>query len=254
MAVLPDSLQSLGESLALPGAEELERLFRHDLLIPWLQRRLLEALAEQAPAVAPSTQELESLAQRLGLGDVDRLDSWRRSQGLDLAVLEALATFPARLQAATEAIWLADVPGRFLERRSSFDQATLSVLRFADADLAQELYFQLLEGELQFAEVLERYGQDPTQPPRCLVGPMPLEKLHPLLARVAERYAPGALIPPLQLNDRVHLIRVERLEKASLDEGMQQRLLADFRQQWLHDQLQAVQRRLFAVSPIPTQP
>lgn len=254
MAMLPDSLQALGETLPLPTGVELQLLLRHELLPHWLQRRLLEGLADQAPAAAPSSEELDALAQRLGLEDVAQLDGWRRAQGLELADLERLATFPARLQGATEAIWLADVPGRFLERRSSFDQATLSVVRFADADLAQELYFQLLEGELQFAEVLERYGQDPAQPPRCLVGPMPLEKLHPLLARVAERYTPGELIPPLQLNDSVHLLRVERLEKASLDEAMRQRLLVEFRQQWLHDQLQAVQRRLFAVSPTPSQP
>lgn len=245
MALLHERLQAIGTTVALPEGDQLAQLLRQDLLMPTLQRLILEALVDLVPVSAPSEQELQQLAERLGASDVDVLDTWRRSHGLNLEVIEYASTFSARLQVASEQVWGPDVPGWFLERRSSLDQATLSLVRFEDADLAQELYFQMEEGELTFSELLERYSQDPGQPPRCLVGPLPLEKLHPLLARIAERHPPGSLIAPIHLNDHVHLIRVERLEKASLDASTRQRLLLELRQIWLKEQLATVQRRLF---------
>lgn len=247
MSLFPEDLQRISSTLALPEGELLQELFRHELLLPWLQRLLLEALAEQAPPSAlPEVDEQQLLRQAglLGLEDVEQLDRWCTRHSMPLATLQAVASFQARLQAATEALWADEVPGRFLERRSSLDQVTMSVLRFEDADLAQELYFQLVEGETVFAQLIERYGNQSGQPPRALVGPVALDQLHPLLARAAERYGPGALIPPLDLNGRVHLLRVEALTKASLDGPMRQRLLQELRQQWLDQHLQTLLRRL----------
>ena len=142
------------------------------------------------------------------------------------------------------------MPGRFLERRASLDQVTLSVLRFEDADLALELYFQMVDGDVSYSRLIDRYGSQPGQPPRAMVGPVSFAQLHPLLARASERYAPGALIPPLEINGLVHLLRVEVLSKASLDEPMRQRMLIELRQQWLDEQLQLALDRLNA----PTRP
>ena len=83
-----------------------------------------------------------------------------------------------------------------------------------------------------------------------MVGPVSFAQLHPLLARASERYSPGALIPPLEINGLVHLLRVEVLSKASLDEPMRQRMLIELRQQWLDEQLQLALDRLNA----PTRP
>lgn len=244
MVMIPEPLKNLGSTVALPSGELLRELLSSELLAPYLQRKLLNALANQAPASAPDASQLQRLAKQIGMGDIDQLDSWRRAHAIDLGVLEELAVYPSRLSTATEAIWSDEVPGRFLERSRDMDEATLSLLRFEDADLAQELYFQLVEGELVFAQLLDRYGQSPGQPPRGLVGPVTLDKLHPLLARVAECYDPGAPIPPLDINGTAHLIRVEQFNKAQLDGPMRQRLLSELCQQWISDELHQLLQRL----------
>jgi hypothetical protein len=242
--VIPKPLRNLGATLELPSGELLRELLSNEILASYLQRKLLTALAQQAPASAPDASQLQGLLQQIGLDDIDQLDGWRRSHAIDLELLEELAVYPSRLQAATEAIWGDEVPGRFLERSRDLDQVTLSLLRFEDADLAQELYFQLVEGELVFAQLLDRYGQTPGQPPRGLVGPVTLDKIHPLLARVGECYDPGALIPPLEINGTTHLIRVEQFNKAQLDGPMRQRLLSELCQRWLSEELQRLLQRL----------
>lgn len=249
MTLLPEALQGIGRTLALPEADALQMLFSHELLIPWVQRCLMEVLADQAPADrvgAVDSPQLLRLAEPLKLEGSQQLERWCDQHGIALTSLQKLASFPIRLQLATEQIWADAVPARFLERRSSLDQVTLSLLRFDDADLAQELYFQLCDGDTVFAQLIECYGNQPGQPARGLVGPVALDQLHPLLARAAERYGPGVLIPPLEINGQVHLIRVEALKKASLDEPMRQRLLLELRQQWLQEQLDTVLNRLRA--------
>lgn len=254
MTILPEALQGVGKRLPLPGSDTLQALFAHELLIPWLQRCLMEVLADHAATdriSAVDSQQLLRLAEPLKLGGAQELEGWCQCHGIGLADLQTLASFPIRLQVATEQFWGDAVSARFLERRSNLDQVTLSVLRFDDADLAQELYFQLCDGEIVFAQLIEHYGSQPGQPARGLVGPVALDQLHPLLARAAERYGPGVLIPPLEINGQAHLLRVEALKKASLDEPMRQRLLVELRQQWLHEQLDTVLNRL---STKPTTP
>jgi parvulin-like peptidyl-prolyl isomerase len=158
--------------------------------------------------------------------------------------LSEFSSFGTRLQTATEAYWADRIASHFLERRSSLDTVTLSLIRFNDADLAQELYFQLLDGELHFAQLLERYSKDPEQLPRCMLGPAAVEKLNPHLARLVERYKPGELIPPIELQESPHLIRIERFDKARLDDGMRQQLLLEMRQKWLLEQMNAALKRL----------
>lgn len=251
MTLLSRELQTLGATIPLPEGEALRSLFREELLVPCLQRRLLEALAAQAPLPESldTTAALARLAAPLQLERGEQLEPWCRQHGIPLADLQALAGFSDRLQAASEAIWGDAVPGRFLERRASLDQVTLSVLRFEDADLALELYFQLRDGELSYSTLIDRYGTDPGQPPRAMVGPVALAQLQPLLARAAERYAPGALIPPLEINGLVHLLRVEAFSKASLDAPMRQRMLIELRQQWLEEQLPMALERLRPQAP-----
>lgn len=252
MAIIPEALQQLGSNLPLPTGDQLRMLFSSELLTTYLQRCILEAIADQAPDSAAAEEQLARLMRQLGLKDVEALDLWCQQYSVSLSALQQLATFPLRLQVATETIWADDVPGRFLERRSSLDQATLSVLRFDDADLAQELYFQMLDGDTVFAQLVDRFGDQPGQPARALIGPVSLDQLHPLLARVAERYAPGAVIPPLELNGTAHLIRVERLQKACLDDAMRQRLLLELRQQWLDQELNSLLGRLALHTPDST--
>lgn len=136
------------------------------------------------------------------------------------------------------------MPGIFLQRRSEFDTVVLSLVRFSDPDLAQELYFQLLEGELGFTEMVEVHARGADQLNRGLLGPVRLKNLHPLLACAAERYTEGMLVPPLDIEGQVHLIRVESLQKAQLDDSLRRELLQDLCQRWLQEQLQILESRL----------
>lgn len=52
--------------------------------------------------------------------------------------------------------------------------------------------------------------------------------------------------PPLDLDGMVHLIRVESIRKAQLDEVMRSLLLQELRNEWLEEQLLQLRARITA--------
>ena len=259
-ALLPSHLQDLGATLPLPDADQLRLLARHELLSAWLQRRLLEELAamplppeSEADPSLPASHDDDTLyrayAQRCGFDTLDELESWRRARGLTLDDLEALATFDNRLARSTHWIWSQEIPGIFLQRRGEFDQVVLTMVRVRDPDLATELFFQLQEGECAFHEVVERHADEADRLRRGVVGPLAVNRLNPLLMRVVRRYKPGELIPPLDINGVVHLIRVESLQSCRLDDRLRTQLLEECRNRWQREQLLLLRDRLLHQSP-----
>jgi hypothetical protein len=71
-----------------------------------------------------------------------------------------------------------------------------------------------------------------------------MQRLHPLLAKVVLRYPQKSLVPPIDIDGVIHLIRVEEVIKAELNETMRQQLLRELRNHWLLQQLTVLQRRL----------
>ena len=243
-ALLPERLITLAETMSLPSKEQAFFLARHELLTTFLKRRLLEGLVEEAEDAEPNANDLAALAKRLGYQKETDLECWRETYGISLDNLQKLAAFPRRLSKATEAVWGEAVPSQFLEQRPDLDQVVLSLVRFTDPDLAQELYFQLKEGELSFGELVESHASGPDQLRRGLLGPILLRRLHPLLAKVVERYPEKALIPPIDLDGTVHLIRVEEILRAELNDSLRQQLLVEQRNRWLAEQMRRLQLRI----------
>jgi|694.fasta_scaffold35558_3 hypothetical protein len=250
--LLPDALQGMADRLPLPSGERLRDLALHGELSDHLRRRLLEGLAALAPESHLEDGEcLVELRQHLGLASDEALEHWRVRMGLDLADLRRCATYPRRLQQATEDTWGPSLPGRFLERRADLDQVVLSLVRFRDADLAQELWFQLREGELAFGELVERHATGSDRDRRGVVGPIPMQRLHPLLARMVSRYAVRSVVPPIDIDGTIHLVRIESIQRAELDDRVRGRLLLELREAWLAEQVARLQARLL-VEPATT--
>ena len=258
-ALIPLHLRNLGATLPLPDQQSVRLLARHELLSPWCQRRLLEELAgvelppeagddPSLPPLEDNHTQLLAYARRCGLDSLDDLETWRRARGLSLVELEQLVAFENGLARASHWIWSQELPGLFLQRRGDFDQVVLTMVRVRDPDLATELFFQLQEGECTFHELVERHADEADRLRRGVVGPVPVNRLNPLLMRVVRRYQPGELIPPLDVNGVVHLIRVDSLQAGRLDEQVRGQLLDECRNRWQREQLLLLRDRLMQLA------
>lgn len=251
---LPAGVESLADRLPLPPATLITTLASSELLDAYLQRQLLEALCDTVLGPAGPLNDpadaLLAFGQRHSLATLEEVEVWRHGCGLSLDQLERLVLFEQRLRLATEQLWDGEVASTFLQRRADFDRVVLSVVRFEDPDLATELFFQLQEGSLSFSDLVEHHAQGLDRANRGLVGPIRVQQLNPLLARVVRRYKPGVLIPPLDINGCVHLMRIESLQPAQLDAPLREQLLLSLRSQWLREQLAHLRQRLLEDAPL----
>lgn len=252
---LPPAIQSLSDAITLPEPQMITALAGCELLDAYLQRQLLDGLCDQVLGreLKPLEDPAESLLQygrRHGFDSLEAIDAWRDACGLDLSRLERLVAHESRLQQATETLWADAVASSFLQQRANFDQVVLSIVRLDNPDLATELFFQLQEGSLSFAELVESYAQGQDRTNRGVIGPIRVQQLNPLLARAVRRYRPGVLIPPLDVNGRVHLMRIESLQPAQLDPALRQQLLAGLRSQWLRTQITRLRHKLLEAGEV----
>lgn len=245
--LLPSHLSQLGQHCPLPSRELLVALTETQLLDRYLQRHLYNALvASQAAALEdgaePTPAETPSPA-----GPVEGFGSWAEfASWCDLLEVDSrrLIQFGEELDSVSETIWGAMVPSHFLKHRSDYDQVVLDVVRISDPDLATELFFQLDEGERSFPELVSHYGQPQDRQTNGRIGPILVRQLNPLLERVVRRYSPGELIPPLDVNGRVHLMRIESLEPARLEPQLHRQIVQQLRHDWLEAQLRLLRQRL----------
>ncbi|WP_172799681.1 peptidylprolyl isomerase [Leptolyngbya sp. O-77] len=126
-----------------------------------------------------------------------------------------------------------------MQRKTQPDQVVYSLIRTQDADLANELYFRLLEGEQTFSDLAAQHSQGSEAAKGGLVGPVEIGAYHPSLAYVLATRAPGELVAPLSLEDCVVIIRIEQKIPARFDEATQQRLLDELFAAWLDAELRA---------------
>lgn len=209
-------------------------------LIPHL---LGESILEQAIAPIECTgeetaQACEALYQQWGLNSADVQQQWRSHYGLTQTTVEQLATRALRLQKFQEQTWGHRIGSYFLKHKARYDRVIYSLLRTTDLNLANELYFRILEGEQSFAELARTYAEGPESASNGIIGPMELGAMHPLLASLCYRLAEGELHPPVALENWYVLVRVEKKIAVSLDDSMRQRLLKEQFDTWFQEQLQ----------------
>lgn len=248
--VLQAQLANLGQTCSLPTRELLAGLTETALLDRYLQRYLYNALVASCSDICPAPSDEPDPDAVDGFSSWDEFNLWCES--LEVSS-KSIWHFGQRLDALSEEIWGPMVASHFLKYRSDYDSVVLNVVRVTDPDLATELYFQLEEGESDFSDLASHYGQPQDQAQRGRIGPVLVRQLNPLLERVVRRYSPLELIPPLDINGNVHLMRIESLEPARLDQQLHRQIVQQLRHEWLQSQLEFLRQRLkeWALPAIP---
>ncbi|HEY9845805.1 MAG TPA: peptidylprolyl isomerase [Candidatus Caenarcaniphilales bacterium] len=221
--------------------EILPLLERYQLLPQLIQEIILDqAIREFSCSEAEHQAALHQFFQQLQLTDPEQQKIWLNSQNLTLEQLEQRLLRPILLEKFKVATWTSKIESYFLTRKASLDQVVYSLIRTKDQGTIQELYFRIKEGERSFSDLAREYSQGPEAYTAGLVGPTPLSKPHPVIARLLSTSQPGQLRTPTRLEDWFVIIRLEKFFPAQLDESMRRRLLNELFENWLQEQVQQV--------------
>jgi parvulin-like peptidyl-prolyl isomerase len=213
---------------ALTAGEVLPLLAKYNLM-PLLVK---EVVIDQAIAEIQTTPEEEKLA----LEQAQQAQA-QQKQGMSAEQIQAIAIRQLKLEKFKEITWGGDIDSYFFQRKSQLDRVIYSLISTSDIGIAQEIYFRIQEGEQSFAELAREYAQGPEAQTDGLVGPIELQTIHPLLAKILSMSQPQQLLPPTQIGEWVLIVRLEKLLPAQLDRGTRQRLINERFNQWLQNQI-----------------
>lgn len=214
--------------------EQICDLVRRLDLAGTLTRRLIE---EEVAAVVPPDQPWLEAQQQQFCGD-RALAEVLEQHGWTIEDLNLNLWLPEALKRFGEQRFGAGAEEEFLRHGAGSDQVVYSMIRTRDRGLARELWIRAEEKESDFLELARQFGEGPEAGHMGVIGPTSIGALQPpLLAENLRRLQPGEIHPPQQLGEWWLLLRLEKLQPASFDAAMKQRLIQQQMDAFLADRV-----------------
>ncbi|AFY70890.1 hypothetical protein Pse7367_2634 [Thalassoporum mexicanum PCC 7367] len=220
-------------------AGELLPLLAKYRLLPKLKQELIidQAIADIHLTAAQQEQAQQQFLAKYQISEPEAQQAYLNYYGLTGDQLVEIADREARIEIYKQQTWGHKLESIFLTQRSQLDIVTYSLIRTNSAEVVQELYFRIKDGEQSFTEVASTYSEGPEAQTGGLLGPTPLHNLHPSIAQHLLIAKPGQIQPPISIDKWYILLRLEQKQAAVLDDVMRQSLLGQLFQQWLEQQL-----------------
>jgi hypothetical protein len=162
---------------------------------------------------------------------------WLQQEGMSLEQFEAWAERQLKIRKFQRQRWGRVLNSYYLQRKYQLDQVVCSLIYLRDINMAQELYFRIIEGEQSFAEVARLYSLGAEAEAGGRIGPIELGKLHPRLAQMFYGARPGQVWTPQRVGEWVVIAQLEAILPVQFDESTCQMLLNELLEHWLQEQL-----------------
>ncbi|MEO1431100.1 MAG: peptidylprolyl isomerase [Cyanobacteria bacterium J06633_8] len=126
----------------------------------------------------------------------------------------------------------------FYENQLNYSGVVMYEIVLDDEDLAMELFYAVKEGEMSFYDVAHKYIQDKELARKGgYQGIMRRKDLKPEISAAVFDTKPPQLIKPIVTSKGVHLILVDKLIKAELNNFIRNTIASDLFNEWLKKQI-----------------
>jgi PPIC-type PPIASE domain len=235
-------------SVSLP-ADEIIRFLRKNAQYKEVCHRILyqgiveRTAQERGVLVTPEEiqQEADAFRRQHRLEKSSDTLAWLTNQDMtpdewELGIRDRLLS-----QKLSEALFTKEIEKLFAENRLNYDRVSLYQIVFADDKLAQEIFYQVEEGEISFYEAAHLYDVDEQRQARCgYEGIVYRWSLNPAIAAAVFANEPGQVTGPITLDKTYHLVMMEKFLPAELTDELRKELLNQLFQQWLEGELSYV--------------
>ncbi|MFK0733173.1 MAG: peptidylprolyl isomerase [Gloeotrichia echinulata IR180] len=141
-------------------------------------------------------------------------------------------------QKLAEELFSQEVKNFFIQNRLEFEEVSLYQILVNSQKLAQELYYQIEEGEISFYDAAHLYDIDLNRQKKCgYEGKIYRFALQPNVAAVVFSTQPQQLIGPLKTEQGYHLFLVEEFHPAVLTPQRYQEIINNMFKNWLSTEL-----------------
>lgn len=213
-------------------------LVQYNLLPKLVEAVVLDRAIEHIPLTKQAVYErLTGLRDGVIPDDFETfLQVWCEENRQSFRDLNAKVLRPLRIQRFKALRFHQQVPAEFLRLKDDLDQVEYSLIQVASLELAQDLFFQLRDDGVDFAQLAAAVSLGPERQSAGWVGPVPVSSLPPQVRRWLKSATPGTICSPIQVNHGFWLVRLEQLSTARLTEAVRQRIVERLFSQWLQDE------------------
>jgi len=213
--------------------------------LQFLQEAIDAAIIRQEAArraIEVSDDELQSAADEFRaaheLYDIAATEAWLAGRRLTFEDWESFIEGNVLRQKLREAITTDKIEQHFAVNRLAFDSAELSRLVVADEEIARELRAQIVEDGADFYSLAREYSIDAsTRPAGGYAGQVKRADMEAVVESSVFGGEPGSVVGPFKLEDGWHLIRIETLHRAELNDGLRETVKEEIFAEWFNERL-----------------
>jgi parvulin-like peptidyl-prolyl isomerase len=206
-----------------------------------LQKKVIEKAArERGLTVTPEEIQVvgDQLRREKRLEKAADTIAWLADQMISVEDLEAGICAQLLTKKLAEHLFSKEVEKIFVQNKLQFDQIILYQIVVAKPQLAQELFYQIQEGEISFFEAAHLYDIDENRRHLCgCEGQVYRWGLKPDIAVAVFSAQPGEVIRPIQTDQGYHLCMVEKFLPAELTPQRYQEILHNLFNEWLSNEV-----------------
>jgi len=233
-------------SQPLIEASEIIELLRQELQLKTftqkvLQKKVIEKAArERGLTVTPEEIQVvgDQLRREKRLEKAADTIAWLADQMISVEDLEAGICDRILTQKLAEHLFSKEVEKVFVQNKLQFDQIIFYQIVVTKPQLAQELFYQIQEGEISFFDAAHLYDIDENRRHLCgCEGKVYRWGLKPDIAVAVFSAQPGEVIRPIQTDRGYHLCMVEKFLPAELTPQRYQEILHNLFNEWLSNEV-----------------
>ena len=205
---------------------------------------IANALAEAGLKV--ETEELQKAADEIRLikqlENTEATWAWLEKHSLSLDDFEELVYNNLSSIKLAQHLFGDRVESYFFSHQQDYAGVVMYEIVLDDKDLAIELFYSISEGESGFPEVAHQYIQEPELRRRGgYRGVVSRQEMKPEISAAVFAAKPPQILKPIVTSQGVHLILVEEIVPAQLDDQRRSQILATLFKSWLQQKIEEVE-------------
>ena len=233
-------------SQPLIEASEIIELLKQELqLKPFCQKLLQKKVIDKAArerGLTVTPEEIQVVGDQLRrekrLEKAADTIAWLADQMVSVEDLEAGICDRLLTQKLAEHLFSKEVEKNFIHNKLQFDQIILYQIVVGNPQLAQELFYQIKEGEISFFDAAHLYDIDENRRHLCgCEGKVYRWGLKPDIAVAVFSAKPGEVIRPIETERGYNLFLVEKFIPAELTPERYQEILHNMFNEWLANEV-----------------
>jgi putative peptide maturation system protein len=191
------------------------------------------------------------------LYEAEATEAWLAARRLTFADWESLIENNLLREKLCEAITAGKIEQHFAENKLAFDAAEISRLVVADEDIARELRVEITEEDGDFHSLARSYSIDgATRMAGGYAGKFKRADMEAIVEAAVFGASPGKVLGPFKSDDGWHLIKVETVHRAELDDALRETIKTQVFAEWLEERLRKAEIKipLLKVAALATDP